>query len=233
MENQDFLAMMKSGEVLDHELTPYLREDGLPALRHPLVYQVPYTPVLAAWSNAMYRQKKERITQLENEGNYSSILTLYERPYRVSALLKYAKRMAPSDYWKSVGWVWADTENAAECWEEWAAVMADPRPERESMMSPQERAALEKMPEVMEVWRGQTRGDPVTDFSWTLNKKTAKWFALRFNNRLGEILRGEVRKEAVLAYLTGRGEAEIMAWPTSVNILGSERIKLSAPKSDE
>lgn len=63
------------------------------------------------------------------------------------------------------------------------------------------------------VYRGQQPGDP-RGFSWTLDKETAVKFAngagLRVPTGGGVIYNLEIDRECILAYITGRGEAEII-----------------------
>lgn len=187
-------------------------------LRHPLVYQVPYAEEMAAWCNEMFRRKTEKLKQLIDAGNADKALALYERPYRLQALIDLGALMDDKTFWESAGWVWADTENAAECWDEWQALMRCGRPSRQHLMSPEERLALEAFPGRLTVWRGQTKGQEIRNFSWTKSRQVAEWFAGRFNNKDGVVIEGSVDKAHVIAYITSRGEEEILVFPEDVLI---------------
>lgn len=71
------------------------------------------------------------------------------------------------------------------------------------------------------VYRG---GHPATirdGFAWTTDPKIAKKFAATLGGRVtvagGIVISGKVRPSTVLAYLTGRGESEVIVPPNYVN----------------
>lgn len=194
-------------------------------LRHPLVYHVPYVPQLADLANEMFLRKSSRIQELSACGEGDRAVTLYERPYRLQALLDLGPLMTDELFWKTAGWVWIDTENADECWEAWKSTMLCGRPNREALMSTEERARLASLPETLTVWRGQSKGEPIRDFSWTLSMETAEWFARRFNNKNGIIKKGRVSKASVIAYLSGRGEEELVIFPEDVELVAERKAR--------
>jgi hypothetical protein len=123
-------------EPLIKALRTYLeRRAPMPMLRHPLVYRVPYFDIEAGLVNAQYLEKLRRIKELEACADFSTIVWMYERPYRLEALIRYAIRMPDAEFWALSAQVWCDTENADECWESWQALMLADRPGREAMMS--------------------------------------------------------------------------------------------------
>lgn len=68
------------------------------------------------------------------------------------------------------------------------------------------------------VYRGQMPGDPL-GIAWSLDPKIADKFAHGAGTRVpmnGTVLRGKVARSAVLAYLTGRGESEVIVDPKVV-----------------
>lgn len=75
---------------------------------------------------------------------------------------------------------------------------------------------------ILHVYRGQ---DPnaMIGMAWSLDPKVARKFALTNGLRErvegGAIIHGEVRRQDVYAYLTGRGESECVVHPGSVTIL--------------
>ena len=48
--------------------------------------------------------------------------------------------------------------------------------------------------------------------SWTLDRKTADWFAHRFGEE-GTVYEAQIRKEHILALFTGRNESEVIVDP--------------------
>ena len=213
----DLNDLMFRHEALNPALVPYLSSaPGFPALRHPLVYMVPYFEQAAAMCNQQYAYKRREIRRLTKIGDYSGVVPLFERPYRTTPLMRYGPRMTDTAYWATVGWAWCDTENAPECWLQWQQLMSGPRAGRHQMMTEEEQHAFGAMPDIIPVYRGQTRGEPIHDFSWTLDITVANWFANRYNNPNPIVLQGVVQKTDVIAYLSRRNEFEILVFPDHV-----------------
>lgn len=203
-------------EELDPELVPYIDENAdFPMLRHPLVYSVPYSPAMNKWINQSLHYKKKRLEELEAEGDLSSILVLYERPYRLDALFKYASKMSDSEYWRALGWIWTDTENFYENSKDWAKAVTADRPGREFMMDEDDRELYNSLPDAITIYRGQTKDHPV-GMSWTTKKEIAVWFARRFYNKNGVVITAKVRKKDVIACFAGRKESEVVVAVESV-----------------
>jgi hypothetical protein len=74
---------------------------------------------------------------------------------------------------------------------------------------------------VINVYRGQDADAPL-GIAWTTSKCVAKKFArgaaTRLSNRDGVVIHGTVKREDVLAYLTGRNEFEIIVDPARVTV---------------
>jgi hypothetical protein len=78
-QSETSAAMMHAGadEVELHpDLLPYLAESEVlgEVLKAPLVFMVPYLPVMARLANAMYRTKTEAIRRAEAERNWRKIV---------------------------------------------------------------------------------------------------------------------------------------------------------------
>jgi len=71
------------------------------------------------------------------------------------------------------------------------------------------------------IYRGENvdsaKGDDA--FSWTLDKKTAKFFADRFSKGSGRIIEKTIKVEEVIDYLDDRGESEVILFPKKFGIL--------------
>lgn len=69
------------------------------------------------------------------------------------------------------------------------------------------------------VWRGQRPGDKL-GCAWSLSKETAEKFArgasFRVPMPMGELIELTVERNIILAYLTGRGEDEVIIDPATV-----------------
>ncbi len=71
------------------------------------------------------------------------------------------------------------------------------------------------------VYRGENTGSSVSDdaFSWTLSKKTAKFFADRFNKGSGKISSKKIDQSEIIDYLSDRGESEVILFPKKFGIM--------------
>lgn len=69
------------------------------------------------------------------------------------------------------------------------------------------------------IYRGITpESTPVEQaYSWTFDRKTADFFANRFNSN-GQIVEGKVHISKIQAFLKGRGEEEVIIFPENVEI---------------
>lgn len=79
------------------------------------------------------------------------------------------------------------------------------------------KSELEDLDDVVEIYRGQTPESQNYDvaYSWTLSKKTAKYFANRFNSK-GKIFKGKANKKDIIAYIKDRDEEELLIMPGKV-----------------
>ncbi len=228
--------LMQRQEPLHEDLVPHLCDLprlGWRGLKHPLVFQIPYTPEYNAMANEQYRRKKEALAEAEAEGAWGTFVYLHERPYRWPALRDIAKRVPTAKYWPIVGDIWTDSENIFEeaamvraCLEGYGHDLAL----RPSMMSEKERLALAGMPATMVIWRGVKTRDMGHGMSWTRARAKAVWFACRFTDA-GYLWKAEVRREHVLAYFEGRGEQEIVAFPE--NVRGARVLRVSRPRGEQ
>ena len=210
----DFARYATDDRELHPDLAAYLwdSDSGMRFLKHPLMTEL-YTG-MDGMLNDRYLDKLDGIKEAEKEGRYSLIISIiYARPYRLDALLKYADKLSDHEYWETAGDVWTDSENIWENREEWLDVLSSARPGREAFMSEEERAAFEALPETITIYRGTAYPDE-SGFSWTLNRATARWFADRFGHG-GEVLTETIPRDAAFAFLTGRGEEEIVYFDTA------------------
>lgn len=218
-------------EPLNPELLSYLRQDPVlgEVLKHPLVYSVPYHAMLAKWTNAMLAQKTVAIEEASRKQDWHRVVFLHERPWRIDAFSRHASQMTDEQYWSLLGQIYTDSENVAENFELWGAMLCAARPQREAMMAEQEHAVLKALPAEVEVFRGDIRRTP-SDYSWTLDRDVAHWFAERTarmeNRRCALVLTGRLCKEDVLAYKDNRSEKEIIALPQHVRVTAQDPVAL-------
>ena len=84
----------------------------------------------------------------------------------------------------------------------------------EFLMDEEERAAHQALEDTVTVYRGVTpyNAKNIRALSWTLDRKTADWFAHRFGEE-GTVYEAQIRKEHILALFTGRNESEVIVDP--------------------
>jgi hypothetical protein len=210
----DFFAehVRLAAEALHPDLEPYVEDGPLgKQLRHPLVYQVPL--LINGHANQMYEHKLRQLERAEAENNYPLLVYLYERPYRLQALvdLFLQKEIPDEKYWELLGDVFTDTENAWQNKSTWQMLFASDRPFRFAMMRPEDVAAFEALPDVVTIYRGCNYANK-NGLSWSLSEETAQFFADRFykNDNTGMILEAQVKKSDVIALLNHRNEQEIL-----------------------
>ncbi len=230
---EDFVSVWKRrrDEPLDPELMPYLEENEIfgCALKHPLVYQVPFFPSSAFQVNDMYRAKTAAVATAMAEGDWPLVMWLHERPYRVNVVEAARTKLRPRKYWALLSACWRDSENIFE-WGDATVrkLFAAKRTYRECLMTQEERIKLADMLPRLSVYRGYKHPwGTKLGWSWTLDKAKAEWFARRFMHpiEVPRVVRGLVARDDVLAYFLARGESEIVADPRTVNVCSVVRVK--------
>lgn len=229
-------ALQRAGEPLSPELEPYLSEasSGMPALRHPLVYQVPYFSQLAWQANDQLAHKNQSLARARQEGDWHSFVFLHERPYRLRAFQaaeqlsdSWAGRHPLDDeaYWELLGDVYADTENF---WQEslgWGKALRSGRPHRECFMSRDERQAFRELPDELVLYRGINGRARKRSWAWTLDRDRGIFFAHRLagiremkGSRPPSLVTATASRSDAVGYLSRRGESEIVADPAHVTV---------------
>jgi len=182
------------------------------ALRHPLVFQVPliFDRENFRQLNKMLEQKKERIGKAKKDKNWSLVIFLHERPFRISALFSlWAAELIPSrELGPFLEEVWVDSENLFQYPRkmildmfEASGFIGEVRPEQN-----------------VSVYRGVSLKGKVKGFSWTEDLERAEWFARRFDS--GKVYKALISPDGVLARFSSRGESEIVVNPSKLrNIL--------------
>ena len=215
---------------LHPDLQPYVeeRDDGMKVLRHPLVYRLMWWDT--AEVNAALAAKTAAVKQAYDKNDWLHVIWLHERPYRMQALLNLEDLVTDdAEWWPLVRDVWTDSENIWQHTSSWYRVLVDEaRPHRELLMTDDEHAALAAMPDTLTVYRGCLVEVNEDGLSYTLDRARAEWFAKRFM-RGGDdeeqiVVRAKIRKANVIAYLTGRGEDEVIAHPDDLTDIAYESV---------
>jgi hypothetical protein len=189
----------------------YSEELGTHVLHHPLVVQVPYLPQLNALCNQWLAGKTEATERAMLEGKFHHYVFLHERPYRLPAFMRVMDddRMEDEDYWSLLRDVWVDTEFPSRNRTAWRKLFMSNRDRmRQSLMDAGEYHTWHNLPDRVRVYRGcDIEKETRQGISWTLDPTIALWFANRFG-RSGQVISGEVGRDAIRAVFNGRGESE-------------------------
>lgn len=227
--DQNFLDMLDP-PPLHKDLVPYIRNDrvlGMRMLRHPLVYSVPYAEAFNKHVNASYEYKVEAAAKALSECDMARYCYIHERPYRLDAIENFLKvwpkygcdKRTGRKFWQYLAELHTDSENINQNQEEWEALWSYQCEERMRWRGfATDRLDRRKLVGRLTIYHGTSMyAEP--DMSWTLNRDIAVWFALRFNKENPIIYTGEANAEDVIAYLTSRGEDEIVIDPCNVEII--------------
>lgn len=213
----DLAELLGRQEELDPELACCETQSAIgPVIKHPLLFAVPYAPVMNAMINEAFRAKKAAVAEAKNTGRWDHYLWLHERPYRVHAFARIAAQLNDRTYWEQLGRLWTDSENIFEAEALWLRLLTDPAraANRGLMMTSEERAHLAALPDRITVYRGYSQPGRGNGMSWSLSRDVARRFAFRFTvDTRGQIARREVDRAEVIAYFGGRGEQEIVLAP--------------------
>lgn len=198
--------LLSKKEDLHDELKPYF--DGT-HLRHPLVYSIYHFPHSNALINARYLHKLKAVEEAKAKKDYGSFIFLHERPYRLEAFLEIMNELEHIAYWELLADIWIDTENMWQNLSTWKQLLNSPRPMKKYFMNPEDREFFRKLPDTVVIYRGYHKGRNKRGLSWTLDYRKAQWFAKRLNDN-GLIATKRISKSRLFAYLSTRGESEII-----------------------
>lgn len=217
MEAKDRIEMLlNKREDLLPELQPYVSDTGhFIALRHPLLYAVPYMEQMNAMYNEQYRVKMEHLEKAKEEGKWTKYFILIERPYRIEYFNDMSDEVPDDQYWEILGWLWRDSENIWQVEHFVRDLLTAERPHREKFMTNDEHEFLASLPDQIVVYRGHQHINKM-GWSWSLSFGKAVFFARRYQKKRFGIVRGIVSKKDIIGYLEGRQEFEIVIDPEHV-----------------
>jgi hypothetical protein len=215
---REFFELMMKEEDLHPDLVPYLenRPQLGTVLKHPLIFEIFYSPHQNARINKQYLHKLEYTNEKLKEGNYSSYIWMFERPHRLEKFMEIQDSLSDEQYWDLLGSIWSDSENLWQYGSSLGWLMTAERAHREKFMDDEEREFLNNLPEYFTIYRGHQGSRNRMGWSWSLSYFKARWFAQRFDQRGAAVIRANVKKEDVIGYLDGRNEYEIVVDPDFV-----------------
>lgn len=209
-------------EPLHPDLLEYRFETDFfgPWVKHPFVYSPIFGEREHARLNALYEYKKTAYLEALAAKKWHTAVFLHERPWRLNAFLDIAEHLDDQEYWQLLSTIWTDSENIWQNRDEWREAFEADRADRHLIMSDEERDALAALPDTIPVYRGYQHDTAEDGMSWTVDEDRAKWFANRWNTPESEawprIAQGQVGKDKIIAYITSRGESEIIVFPEDV-----------------
>jgi hypothetical protein len=222
-------------EKLDPELEKWCEDTTFgKALKHPLVFSIPLMPGTYGMMNKALRVKREKLEEFRAEQKWSSFIFMHERAYRMYAFsLIEADIEDDATYWDVLGSIWTDSENIWQEEESWGEYLSSERTDRDHLMDEDERKAFAKLPETITIHRGYKRGERKMGMSWTISRPQAEWFARRLAREDDEsrVVSGTLPKAKALAYFTGRGESEIVAFPEDITVTSDRKVRNKANRN--
>lgn len=210
---------------------------GQPFIKHWLVQCLWDGPDDNARLNDWLEKATFHLESLLEDRNWQGAMCLYQRAWRLDRFehlatrSKYAPLMTDEEYWATLGFVLIDQEDSYRQRATLSRLLIKTKRSKESrhlLMTAEDRQMLSEMPETLSIYRG-CQSFNRQGWSWTLDKDKAEWFSNRRYKGRPIVLAGEVSKQDVLAYFSGRGESEILVQPT--NIRGIVEIDMRAAKS--
>lgn len=230
---KEFFELMQKKEDLHEDLLPYIENTSTigPVIRHPLYYELFYHPQRNAVINRGYLAKKSYVEKKLKEKNYTGVLVLYERPYRLEKFCQFRNELTDEQYWDTLAWIWTDSENLWQYGPILGMLLNSDRPQKEKMMTEDEANFLANLPEEFTIYRGH-HGHNKSGYSWTLSYTRALWFARRWegNYKKQGVLKATVKKTDVIALLMNRKELEIVVDPSRLTKVKSIKNKKKRPK---
>jgi hypothetical protein len=210
----DFLELLNKKEDLHPELAGCIQENGTIGrlIHHPLLVHLFYNERLNAYLNKLYQERTAYVAACLREQSYHQYVFIHERPYRLDAFGEIESYLEPKDYWSLLHDMWVDSENIHENADDWYEYLTRVIPHKDFFMGEEDREFFNKLPETFAVYQGDTGHE---EWSWSLSKKTAEWFARRFayDGEIRPVVERTVNKADVFAYTNQRNEREIIIIP--------------------
>jgi len=235
LDDDELLKDMKShlhrlceeDDSWDEVLADYLGRDihkreygerGNFMLHHPCLISIVYPST--RWhiheTNLRYFSKVVFLRKAYLEKDVDAYLMMIERPYRIPEFIAWClderNKLSKKKYWEVIRWLWTDTENVYEHFNEWLALLLDfDAKEVRKMMDKEDKETFDSLPDEFTVYRGGEH----EHMSWTLSKEKAEWFRDRYKGlRDCKLFEKRIKKDEVLAYINARSEEEIILRPS-------------------
>lgn len=149
-------------------------------------------------------------------------------PVEVFSAVAVSKLFQPAVVAAMLREMWLDYGVHAEP-DDLATLFSDAAQYPSALMTEDEMALLQGLPDVVTVYRGQMFGDgknSATGGSWSLIEEVADWYAApipNINQPHGWVLSAEVHRSALFAVFLERGEQEVAVDVRAIKILRARR----------
>ena len=158
---------------------------------------------------------QSNIEKMIENADLSTLIGMIRPPYHF-AFLKYGKPyISKKEFDEYLAYMWVNCENPNQDANLSLkdAVKWFKAADKHTIMSDEEYEYYSKLPDEVEIYRGIGVGRAEKEgLSWTDKRKTAHWFAHRFDcgDDKGYILKAKIKKSDILAYFNGRNEDELL-----------------------
>ena len=193
------------------------KSEKLPVLRHPLLIEVMFIPILGSvrWAMAIVKMREEKLNKTLADGKYAAYIFQHERPFRLGAFLEVQRYITDSSgYWELVDDLWSDSEDP--CFYEsnriiWCEIWGNEYGHQKKYPPCREDDTeyFNALADTITVYRGGHENG----LSWTLNKKKAEWFSHRygqFGKDSAPLWAMEIKKSDITWYTDSRNEQEVI-----------------------
>lgn len=169
-----------------------------------------------------------------SKGHYLDYLNTFDDHEIFNVFLKiYPQIEDDAEYWRCLNLAYTIKPiylSDRKTW--WLSLFKADRARRDAFMEQDEgdKAAFERLPGELTIYRGYQRGKHRSGISWTLSKTVALWFANRWPGE-GQpmVVRGIGDKADVLGYTNGRQEEEIIIDPANVRGFRAQAVGETLP----
>ena len=141
---------------------------------------------------------------------YDAAVMMLEPKYRLSHLINYIRAggLELEKAAKIARNTWIELNEVYPYRHEWSDIFHYLINVRHEFMTPKELEHLNSLPDHIKIYRGYNRSHKKSSLSWTMSKLIASQFARQFKEK--KIAQALIRKSDVIAYLSARGQHEII-----------------------
>lgn len=167
-------------------------------------------------ANDLFHWQAHVRQKIDEAQNVFEIYNMISMPYRLTFLKFIYTHLSKTDMSQLLAraWIESETPNQDANVSKAKLISMFKAADRSSLMDEDDLAQLERMSEVVTVYRGVTAHNAKNVFalSWTTKREVAEWFAHRFGES-GTVYTAKIEKAHVYAFFSGRGEEELIVNP--------------------